>query len=454
MARRPVRTAFGQTLDDWRSRARRELGLDSERPIIATGHQTLLWHPGILAKFLVVEAFASRHDLGRANLIVDQHAEGFGRFDIPIRRFDGALGVRRIELCRPRKDVPMARHEPFTPPPLPQPLLGALPSVEIGARSIFDAVSAHRNATNAAMQMAQALEDLMKPWCRPMPGVCSSDLIRTSMARAMLREMARDPHRCADAYNRAVLSLPEVGIPTLSVRGDYVELPLWRIRPDGRRIRAYDNDVAQSIEGEAGQSKAQNPKSEIDLLPRALFMTALVRLCMCDLFIHGTGGANYDRAMERWIKDWLGIDVGSIAVVTANLRLPLGCDDSEVSNVDAATNEARWIWHDPEYRAGSFRPGPTKQALLGAIVAVPRDSAQRKAAFLEMHNRLADARQAHKPIIDRAQQRLEQAKRYAADCAIARRRDWAFPLYPPQMIDDLNQAAERCAGLASTSQAR
>jgi hypothetical protein len=271
--------------------------LDVERAVIATGHQTLLWHPGILSKFLVVEAFAKRHDLGRANLIVDQHAEGFGSFDIPIRRSEGALGVRRIELCRPRKDVPMARHEPFTPLPLPQPLLAALPSVEVGARSIFDAVSAHRNESNAAMQMAQALEDLMEPWCQPMPGVCSSDLVRTGLARAMLQEMARDPQRCAESYNRAVLSLPEVGVPTLS-SGDYVELPLWRIRPDGRRMRAYDNDVEQAIGG--GGSLGESAKSKAELLPRALFMTVLVRLCMCDLFIHGTGGANYvDQGLAR-----------------------------------------------------------------------------------------------------------------------------------------------------------
>jgi hypothetical protein len=463
--RRPEGTFAGKTLAEWRAHSRRELGLDESRPIIATGHQTLLWHPGILAKYLVTEAMAKQHHLATANLVVDQHAEGFGDFEIPLKRGDDSQFVRRIELYppgarprpRPRNDVPMAFHRAFTPPRPPENLDGALPSVRDGVRDIFEAVYSHRNAANAAMQMAGALADLMNPWVRPMVDVTSTALIHTRLAQAIMDEMVRDPTACVESYNRAVRSFPEAGIQPLLIRDDYVELPLWRIREDGRRMHAYDSDVEDRLEArhqgieasrhQGDESSIVNRQSSMTLMPRALFMTALVRLAMCDLFIHGTGGANYDRAMERWIKDWLGIDVGSIAVATADVRLPL-TDDKDQIDVHAARMEARRLWHDPDSNEHSTHPSVPKRELLRVIEAAPRHSLARSSAFVTMHERLARLRAAHAEAITQSQQAVREAQRHAANLAIAQRRDWAFPLYPREMIDELNAEARLVAGCA------
>ena len=78
----------------WRMKTRRELGLDTSRPIIATGHQTLLWHPGILVKYLAADAVARAEDFATANLIVDQHADAA----------DGGELFLRFEQARTRPD--------------------------------------------------------------------------------------------------------------------------------------------------------------------------------------------------------------------------------------------------------------------------------------------------------------------------------------------------------------
>jgi hypothetical protein len=434
----PSGTFLGKSQQQWREITRRELGLRTIGKVIATGHQTLLWHPGILAKYLVVDALAGAHDLATANLVVDQHAEGFGDFEIPLRKADGSLVTRRIELCRPRprKDVPMGWHEAFTPPRPPEFGDDVLPSVAEGVKRVFDAVYAHRQATNAAMQMADAVAELMKPWVKPMVDVTSTQLLNTTLGRAMLRAMADDPWRCAECYNRAVTAMPEVGIAPLLVRDDYVELPLWRIREDGRRMHAYDGDV---VEGHG---------SSIPLMPRALFMTALVRLGMCDLFIHGFGGANYDRAMEVWIRQWLGVDVASIAMATADLRLPLMAADAETRDVVRAQARVRRLWHDPTSAEDDGHPSSSKKRMFQAIAHLPRDSAERRAAFLAMHKELAIGRSRQQHPLMAAQQQLEQAKRHAANLAIAQRRDWAFSLYPHAMIDELAAQARRAAACA------
>lgn len=420
---------FGHSLQDWFIKTRRELGLDESRPIVATGHQTLLWHPGILIKYMVVDAVAASGGIATANLIVDQHADAFGDFDIPGRRADGSLNVRRMHLTTPRKGVPMGLHEPFTPPKPPGQFSGVAPHVEEGVRQIHDRVYAHRDAPNAARQMACALEDLMRPWIAPMTSVTASDLLGTTFAREMLTRMADDPWRCAEMYNEAVRAIPEAGVGALLIRDDYVELPLWRIREDGRRMHAYDNDVQHWLEA---------PDEAPTLMPRAFLLTALVRLGMCDVFVHGLGGANYDRAMERWIEQWLGVKPSAIAMATANLRLPLIDADERPIDLKKAQQTQRRIWHDPEtVHGGATHPGSKKASLLKAIADFPYGSPERKAAFFRMHEELQRLRNEQAAAIQEAQRTCQQASMQASNVRIAMRRDWAFPLYPREMLDEL-----------------
>jgi hypothetical protein len=455
---------FGRAIGEWCGLTRAELGLDQNRPIIATGHQTLLWHPGILAKYLAAQACSQASGLATANLVVDQHAEGFGDFEIPARRSEGSLAVRRLHLTTPRKGVPMGLHEPFTPlrPPALPP--GVLPSVAAGVNAIYDAVYAHRDAPNAARQMARALQDLMAPWVAPLPVVTSSDLLGTTFARALLAAMAADPAGCAGHYNEAVRSLPEAGIGELLVRDDYIELPLWRVRDDGRRMHAYDNDVQAWLEGSASRSASASGGDHAPvLMPRALLLTALVRLGMCDLFIHGRGGANYDRAMERWIGNWLGVRPAAIAMVTADVRLPLGDDGDVPVDADAARGNHGWtqmgavggqaldverararfrrLWHDPLSGPGPHGgPSDEKSDLLEAIDEAPRRSPARRAAFHRLHEALEQERRVRSDSLAAAEASLERTRMQAANLAIAARRDWAFPLYPVGLIDDLAAA--------------
>jgi hypothetical protein len=284
-----------------------------------------------------------------------------------------------------------------------------------------------------------------------MPNVTATDLVETSLSRALLAEMVNHPQRCAESYNRAVAALPEVGIAPLLVREDYVELPLWRIRSDGRRMHAYDNDVQDWLEHAADPPR---------LMPRALFMTALMRLGMCDLFVHGTGGANYDCAMEVWIGDWLGVQPSPIAIATATLHLPLlPPEGGEVRDVDAARAEARRAWHDPESAEAraddseeeARRPGPIKRELLEAIEGAPRGSHRRREAFFALHRELQVLRGVHAGAVERYQRRASEAARRQADAAIATRRDWPFPLYPRPMIDQLADAVAQRAGARERS---
>jgi hypothetical protein len=444
----PSAPVFGHSLAEWRTKTRHELGLATDRPILATGHQALLWHPGIFAKYLLVDAMTRDGRYAAANLVVDQHAGGYADLLLPIRRHDGALAERLVQLTTSPKDVPMAMHEPFTPPKPPRQLSAALPSITTGVERICTAIYNHRDAPNAALQMADALWDLMARWVMPMPNITATDLMDTTFARHMLKAMADDPWTCAELYNDAVRACPAAGIGPLMIRDDYVELPLWRIRPDGRRMHAYDNDVEAAVS--APGADATHAAGVLRLMPRALFMTALVRLVMCDVFVHGTGGATYDAAMEHWIRNWLGVDPAPIAIATATLRLPLPEGEWTIDDVDARRRDVRRVWHNPERAPGDETLGPRKRARLDRLATLPRNSSSRRQAFFDMHRELDVLREEYADRVQSVQQRARDAERAVDGSRIAQRRSWAFPLYPIDMLDALARdvRASHASGVA------
>jgi hypothetical protein len=56
-------------------RARQELGLPTDRPVVMSGHQTTFWHPGILAKWYAMNAAAQRVHGATAWVAVDHDTD-------------------------------------------------------------------------------------------------------------------------------------------------------------------------------------------------------------------------------------------------------------------------------------------------------------------------------------------------------------------------------------------
>ena len=130
---------------------------------------------------------------------------------------------------------------------------------------------------------------------------------------------------------------------------------------------------------------------------------------------------------KRLLADWLGADLAPMTMATADLRLPLG-------EATASTESLRRRWHDP-LTGDSSGPSASKSALLHAIEAAPRGSAERREAFRAMHRQLDEDR--------RTCGTTPPPPRGDDAAAIVASREWAFPLYAPPAIDALRAEAER-----------
>lgn len=426
----------GVSLSGWRPEAaafRKAIGLPTDRPVVMSGHQCAIHHPGIVAKRLAAGAFASRTGAASAWLWVDQDDNDPTRIDLPTRAPDGRLGRRAWKL----DDNPT----PAGTPTGSRPALRRVqpPDFEtIGVRegavgAISQAIEAHAGEPNLARQFALACDDLLSAslgGAGDAP-VFAGSLSTTDAFAALLDRMLDDPGACVRAYNEAASAHPEAEIRPLiaNEKSGRFELPLWRVRPGEPRMPVF-----------AGQAKEIGREQ---LAPRALLMTGLVRMLGCDLFIHGTGGGKYDRVTEAWFRSWLGVELAPAVVVSATLRLPLGGGptptEAEVAEAHQRAHKAK---HDPSV-VGDTASAERKAEFLREIERRKEAGGDPAPLFREMHALLEEYRSRYVGEISEMEEEAASLAAALEGASVAGARDWAFALYEARQIGALRAEIDR-----------
>lgn len=416
-------------------------------PLVMSGHQAVLWHPGILAKYIAADACARAAGAAAAWVVVDQDTPPPHELSWPMRASATStrvvIGAHHFEYASPcNAEVPACARPPLVASAnaaddlLIDPA-GALPR-------LHSAVNSASNSPNAAVQISRVIESLLPPTIAPVPAFFATLIARTEFFAAVVRHMQADPRRCIEAYNAAALAHPDADIRSLDA--DALELPLWHIV--GPRGLAARHPVHAS----------QLPSIPThQLAPRALLMTALLRLAACELFIHGTGGVAYDRVTDAWIASWLGTDavLAPTALATATLLLPL-----DAAPEDPLTGEA--IMAQRSYREALHKPGALgehsleseRRTIVAGIAASPYRSAEREHRFRDLHRLLERYRASHAPVIE-ARRLAALAARTSAKDRAASVRTWAFPLYPEprlsRLCGDIHRAFAQASSCSRTS---
>ncbi len=424
LLRRGSRPLSGGSLD-----SRAVLGLPTDRPIVMSGHQATLWHPGILAKLIAGDALARRTGARLAWLVVDQDRAQSLSIRYPQRSDDGRLRAGELRWPAP------------TNPQEPHPLItGAL-------REALDALARHASEPSPARAIARATMDLAGSLLHEPPIlVMATELHRIPAFGSLVDRMLADPERCVVAYNASVQAHPGAGVRPLiaDVVQDRFELPLWRLMPAARgqepvRRHVYAEDLPTI------------PRDQ--LAPKALLMTALVRTHLCDLFIHGTGGGTglsseptsddahegYDRVMEQWLAAWLGDAAANTlapaTLATATRLLPLEHDPipspAEVARACWRAHHAR---HSPRMLGDSVAD-VRRRELVALIAGSPRaDRAHKRELYQSLHALLARYREQHGADLRAIAEAAARARARATDAPILADRTWPFALYPRPML--------------------
>jgi hypothetical protein len=314
-------------------------GWPGHGPVIGTGHQPFLFHPGIWTKHLLVSRFSRQAAV--LNMPVDCDAAEDVGVDVPV--LEAGLRIVRETLIHAEPDVPYeALSAPA--PDVWERFLGRVEShlQTLPRHTVHDIFAGFSRGARAvrAPDLGAFLTSLRRlhEGPRPYADVPVSRLTRTAEFRSFVAAIVRDAERFAASYNRHLDAYRErhnvrtaaQPFPNLGRDGPRIELPFWII--DGRRRRpVFVERGADRIRLWAGEEAAGEIAlrgepaglESIEIRPKALSLTAFKRMCVVDLFVHGVGGGRYDRVTDAVLVDFFNLAPPGYAVVSSTLHLPL-----------------------------------------------------------------------------------------------------------------------------------
>jgi hypothetical protein len=473
-------------LSELRRRQRETLKISADTLVIASGHQTELYHPGVWAKDAL--ACAAAEKLGGQAWHLRWPGGEIAVTDDPrltTAAWSGLLrGPSAAHLDRIEAELTKARMLPGTLMPM---ALAAMRERTEAGESLSALLARAFDRVDESLGMKHRTA-LVSPMLTGLPYLA---LVHHLLARS--EEFAAVHNRALADYRRPNgLRSPTRPMPDLYVTGERCEVPFWldRLAPlgtvplspspctqgEGRGEGSSDapshspqskgdphpNSLPEYVEREPSRTRAMverragrwailagddafvfDPsldawsaaaglgeflsRHQSRLTPRALTLTLFFRLQLVDQFIHGIGGARYDQVTDSIIRAFFGFEPPRFCVTTATLLLPAAAGREPV-DLAKMSQQGHRLKHQ--------LLGDEKPALVAAIAAAPRRSTERALLFRQLHNRLSASASGH-PLLLEWQSRFEQAKSQAAREDILFNRELFFALQTPQRLHSL-----------------
>lgn len=327
-------------------RAKLRAGVVSDDgPIILAGHQPVFYPPGILIKDIFAVTLARAAGGTAVNVVVDTDEEEI-TFTAPSRTpgrrpvresitlTKTGIILREQELDRALKqrfDEMLVRYTgrlyaTFSPDIVPQ---------------VRRHISFLRNELADARRPMDLAVALREHWEQeaglPIRTIYASDLVKSSAFRYFTGFIAERADEFRASYNavldwyRTEHKIKNKAQPLPDLDVERKELPFWLLK-DGRRIPLTDNMLP----------------ADGEILPRAVTLTLFLRLFLCDLFVHGRGGARYDRITDRLLADFFRCDAAPFTVASATLSVPARADVALAGRaVSEIERDLRCVQFDP-----------------------------------------------------------------------------------------------------------
>jgi len=333
----------------------RLFGPDLVEPVIACGHQPEFAHPGVWAKHVVVHEVAGQWGLRGTDLVVDNDAPRSTALALPKVDPDGAVSRRLLPVLRGTTGAAYEGRPPLSPAAiddLQQQVAATLAGVagkEMGRPADTSPIVQYFRGLASVERPRDFVDQHLAARAR-IDRTLAADLDEVRVSQAFdgpfVADILLDLERFAHAYNASLAEYrreqqvrsPDRPLPDLKRTADRIEAPFWIYEPLQQRRRLWVGAHADAVEIYADDQRV-GTLSRSELLrsapaalasltpwvirPRALTLTLWARLLVSDLFVHGIGGAKYDRINDEIFRRYYRCEPPPYACVTATLRLPL-----------------------------------------------------------------------------------------------------------------------------------
>lgn len=475
----------------------------SNRPIVATGHQPELFHLGVWIKNVAVSELAARENAIGLNLIVDNDLVEHRSIRLPAQTESDSqtqstsdLGWQQVAF-----DQTSSARLPWEEAVVcDESMFGQFTSrvseslsrwsiepicnkhwqagVDLGAGQNL---CARLSAVRVRLETELGFSNLELP----MSEVCA-----TRGFRCFLFAVLFEIKRFVVAHNSALKSFRKLNrirshthpVPELASSGDYFETPFWvwsRTDPIRRplfvRLVGEELILGTALDGSGEFARLPNRASDADaahqilkslhengmkIRTRALSTTMFIRMFLCDLFVHGIGGAKYDELTDDIIRDFFGIEPPEFLTISYTAHLPFAkpypesaLDISSIKqrirdlqqspqrfiDVDTTPEVAKLVaeknrliadQHAAEQSTGTFSKDESKARRAASV--------RRYRRFPEINRALA---QQTKPLVEDALAKLQRIRRNLVVNQFITNREFSYCAFPEarlrELIDEL-----------------
>ena len=422
---RPPAPLLDVPADEVRTAARQYLNVDPAKPLIVTGHQSELHHPGVWVKNALIHAVAEACGGTALHLALDTDAPKH-------------LTLKWPGFAKPFTDDPRLHGRAWTGllhPPSPEHLESLIDAADQANADevVGDALPAflrecraflvdQRDAI-APLDLPAMLADAMHraDWALGLRYdlTSMSGLVQSPAWLLMVAHLCRDAEAFANFYN-AVLNAtrheagetdPQRPMPNLAVEEDAIELPFWvddlesgvrhrlQVDREGCLIIAGRKRFAVTGDGWEAATSLQRWlwSHRLRIASRALSLTIFCRLYLGDLFVHGIGGAHYDQVADRIIAAYFRTAAPTFAVATATLLHPghadrerpcLPCLKREGHRLRHRVLDDKSTWLERIEQQPDFH---SRRGVFEAMHAAREAAMERDPALLDWRRRYAEA---------------------------------------------------------------
>lgn len=454
--------------------------LDSTLPILMAGHQPQLFHPGVWFKNFTLNHWAHTLHAAPINLIIDSDLCRTVSIRVPtcdggspLNSASNPIRVETIAYDTPSLAVPYEertiadrsiwnsfadRVQSAIQPLVSKPLITQFWPI---AQEIA------QTNNNLGDCLAKARHRMEHDWGNqtlelPLSKVCDTRSFRRLMLHLLVNcQRFRQDHNASVTEYRQANRIRNHAhpVPNLGCDGEWFETPFWMwssenpvrralwCKVDSTSITLTNHDsfsttlpISGSSRSESAVELALEKLSElreqgIKIRSRALLTTMVARLFLSDLFLHGIGGAKYDQVTDGIMERFFNVTPPAYAVLSGTLHLPIERSTASGKSLRSINQQLRELTFHPE------RFVTESDGEIGRLVAQKRDA-------IRIEKTLPNARERHKQITQAneglqkyvADQRaalesqLQPAQQSLRETAILESREYAFCLFPPEMM--------------------
>ncbi len=440
-------------------------------PLVVTGHQPELFHPGVWIKNFAAAGIAAGHRGVALNLIVDNDLPKSASIRVP-RVEAGMVRTTQVDFDRwggeiPYEDLRVQEESLFaTFADRAAAVMGDAVAPPL-LHDFWPRVLARRGETGLLGQrFSLARREIEASWGVsnlevPLSSVCQTDGFSWFVCH-LLAHLPRyvQIHNEALAEYRVAHGIRSKNHPVaaLAVQGEWLEAPFWvwrRGSPRRRglmaRLRGREIDLRIAGEDQLLAELPLGPDREaccaverlrelsagsVRLRTRALTTTMFSRFLLGDLFIHGIGGSKYDELGDEIARRFFGIEPPAFLTVSLTLRLGLVEQTAAPDRTDL-NRRLRALYHNPDrqlhepYTDELRKLIRNKQELIAAPVSSHRERKNRCLAIRACN--LAMQPWVRGSEADLLEQRLHARLQERSNRA-ARSRDFAFVLHSAEKL--------------------